>query len=136
VLATPFVGSTAVRLLPLIDTIIRVGSGGRVPADVRERFTSRFRESDRARATSALYRTFLLRELQPITKGRYRDRRLTVPTVLAYGDSDRVITAQRLVGYEEHADDMRLIQVPDASHFLPDEKPGVVVEQALALFRR
>ena len=41
---------------------------------------------------------FLLRELQPILKGRYRDQRLTVPTVLMFGDSDRVITERAARG--------------------------------------
>jgi pimeloyl-ACP methyl ester carboxylesterase len=135
VLATPLLGRGVVQFLPFIDTIIRVGSGGRVGDEVRERYTSRFKEGDRARATSAIYRTLLLREIQPILKGKYRGRRLTVPTVLMYGDSDRVITAQRLVGYEEHADDMRLEQVPDSGHFLPDEQPELVARRALELFR-
>lgn len=136
IVATPVAGPGIVRMLPFIDTIIRLGSGGRVGSETRERYTSRFKEPERAQATSLIYRTFLLREAQPLLAGRYRDRRLTVPTVLMYGDSDRVITEQRLGGYEEHADDMRLIKVPDAGHFLPDEKPGVVAEAALALFRR
>jgi pimeloyl-ACP methyl ester carboxylesterase len=136
VLSTPMVGPNVVRRLPFIDTLIKVGSGGRVEADVREKYASRFKEPDRARGTSALYRTFLLRELQPILKGRYRDRRLTVPTVLMFGDSDAVITERRLAGFEEHADDMRLEKVADAAHFLPDEQPAVVAEQALALFSR
>ena len=136
VLGTPFIGPTVVRGLPFIDTIIKVGSGGRVEAGVREKYWSRFKEPDRARGTSALYRTFLLRELQPILKGRYRDQRLTVPTVLMFGDSDRVITERRLAGFEEHADDMRLEKVADAGHFLPDEQPAIVAEQALALFAR
>ena len=136
VLSTPVVGSNVVRRLPFIDTILKVGSGGRLPADVREKYTSRFKEPDRARGTSALYRTFLLRELQPILKGRYRDRRLAVPTVLMFGDSDRVITERRLAGFEGHADDMRLEKVTDAAHFLPEERPTAVAEQALALFSR
>lgn len=136
VLSTPVVGPGVVRLLPFIDTIIRVGSGGRVQDDVRKRYTERFKEPARARATSALYRTFLLREVQPLLRGRYRDSRLTVPTLLVYGDSDRVITAQRLEGWEEHADEMRLEEVQDAGHFLPDEQPETVAEHALALFRR
>jgi pimeloyl-ACP methyl ester carboxylesterase len=136
VLGTPVVGPNVVRRLPFIDTLIKVGSGGRLEADVREKYASRFKEHDRARGTSALYRTFLLRELQPIVKGRYRDRRLTVPTVLVFGDSDAVITERRLAGFEEHADDMRLVKVPDAGHFLPDEQPAAVAEQALALFSR
>ena len=136
VLSTPLVGASVVRLLPFIDTIIRVGSGGRVQDDIRKRYTERFKEADRARATSALYRAFLFREVQPLLKGRYRDQRLTVPTLLMYGDSDRVITAQRLEGWEEHADDMRLEEVPDAGHFLPDEQPELVAERALELFGR
>jgi pimeloyl-ACP methyl ester carboxylesterase len=136
ILATPLVGRTVVRRLPFIDTIIKVGSGGRVKEDVRERYASRFKDGDRARATSAIYRTLLLRELQPLFKGRYRDQRLTVPTVLLYGDSDRVITAERLADYEEYADDMRLERVADAAHFLPDEQPQLVAEQALKLFSR
>jgi pimeloyl-ACP methyl ester carboxylesterase len=134
VLSTPIVGPTVVRRLPFIDTIIKVGSGGRVEADVRERYSSRFKEPERARGTSALYRTFLLRELQPILKGRYHDRRLTVPTVLMFGDSDRVITERRLAGFEEHADEMRLETVADTGHFLPDEQPALVAERALAFF--
>jgi pimeloyl-ACP methyl ester carboxylesterase len=136
VLATPVVGPNIVRRLPFIDTIIKVGSGGRVDAETREKYASRFREPDRARGTSALYRTFLLRELQPLLKGRYRDQRLTVPTVLMFGDSDRVITERRLAGFEAHVDDMRLEKLPDTSHFLPDEGPAAVAEQALALFSR
>ena len=136
ILATPLVGRNVVRRLPFIDTIIKVGSGGRVPPEIREKYASRFKEPDRARATSALYRTFLTRELQPLVKGRYRDRRLTVPTVLLYGDSDRVITTERLQGYEEFADDMRLDRVAAAAHFLPDEQPELVAERALTLFRR
>jgi pimeloyl-ACP methyl ester carboxylesterase len=135
VLATPLLGRGVVQFLPFIDTIIRVGSGGRVGDEIRDRYTSRFKEGDRARATSALYRTFLLREAQSLLKGRYRDQRLTVPTLLMFGDSDRVITAQRLGGFEEHADDMRLEQVADAGHFLPDEQPELVAERALELFR-
>lgn len=135
ILSTPVVGPTVVRRLPFIDTIVKVGSGGRLGPEIREKYASRFKERDRARATSALYRTFLLREVRPILKGRYRDRRLTVPTLLMYGDSDQVITEQRLAGYEEHADDMRVEQVPDAGHFLPDEQPELVAQRALEHFR-
>lgn len=134
VLSTPFVGRSVVRRLPFIDTIIKVGSGGRVEEEIRERYTSRFKEPDRARATSALYRTFLLREAQPLLKGKYRDQRLTVPALLMYGDSDRVITEQRLEGWEEFADDMRLEQVQDAGHFLPDEQPELIAKRALEFF--
>lgn len=134
ILSTPGIGPFVVRRLPFIDTIIKVGSGGRVPEDVREKYSSRFKEKARAKSTSALYRTFLLRELNPILKGKYADTRLTVPTLLLYGSDDRVISGERLVGWEEHADDMRVEEVADAGHFLPDEQPALVAERALAHF--
>lgn len=135
ILSTPGVGPFVVRRLPFIDTIIKVGSAGNVPEEVREKYSSRFKEKARAKATSALYRTFLLRELQPILKGRYADKRLTVPTLLVYGDEDRVITGERLAGWEGHADDMRVEQI-SGTHFLPDEHPDVVAERALKHFAR
>ena len=61
--------------------------------------------------------------------------RLTVPTVLVHGNRDPVINSRRLRGFEQHADDMRVGEV-DGGHFLPDEQPAVVAEQALALFSR
>jgi hypothetical protein len=44
-----------------------------------EYFVSRLREPARARAGSALYRGFILREAVRILAGAYRNRRLTVP---------------------------------------------------------
>ena len=87
------------------------------------------------RATSAIYRTLLLREIGAILGGRYRDQRLSVPTLLVYGDRDPVIRGERLRGWEEHADDMRIEEI-DGGHFLPDEQPAIVADRALALFSR
>ena len=55
--------------------------------------------------------------------------------MLVYGDRDPVIGGERLAGWEEHADDMRVGEV-DGGHFLPDEQPDAVAAQALALFGR
>ena len=38
-------------------------------------------------------------------------------------------------GFEQYADDMRVSEV-EGGHFLPDEQPALVAEQALALFSR
>ena len=81
----------------------------------------------------AIYRAFLLRELNAILRGRYRDNRLRVPTVLVYGARDPVIGGERLVGWEEHADDMRVVEI-EGGHWLLDEQPAAVAQQALALF--
>jgi pimeloyl-ACP methyl ester carboxylesterase len=136
ILATPLIGKSVVRYLPFIDTILKVGSMDRIDEETREKYWRRFKEPARARATSQVYRSFLTKELTPILKGRYADTRLTVPTLLLYGEKDRVITEERLKGWEGHADDMRVEQVADATHFIPDEKPDLVAEKAIEHFAR
>ena len=135
VISSPVVGRQVVQRTPLINVVLSRGAGSPLPQHVRDAYTERWRESSRAAATVAIYRTLLLREIGPILGGRYRDMRLTVPTVLVHGSRDPVIRAERLRGFEEHADDMRVGEV-EGGHFLPDEQPGLVAEQALALFSR
>ena len=82
------------------------------------------------RASVNLYRTFLLRELGPLIRGKYKSRRLSVPTRLLLGRSDplgKALTDE----WRDHADDMEVELVEGASHFLPEEKPEVVLERAL-----
>jgi hypothetical protein len=52
-------------------------------------FDEPMRSSDGARATVALYRTFLLRELPSIVAGRFRAARIRVPTRLVVGGKAR-----------------------------------------------
>lgn len=135
VIASPVIGRQVVQRTALIKTVISRGSADGLPDDVSRAYADRWKEPDRASATVAIYRTFLLREVSAILGGRYRDHRLEVPTVLVYGKRDPVIGAERLVGWEEQADDMRVGEI-DGGHFLPDEQPDLVAEQALALFSR
>ena len=101
-----------------------------------EVFAARMREPARARAAASLYRGLVLREVGRITMGRYRDRRLTTPTVVVCGSEDPVMRPELLGGYEDHADDLSIEVVRGASHFIPDEQPDAVVEKALELFAR
>jgi pimeloyl-ACP methyl ester carboxylesterase len=136
VLASPVVGRQVVQRTPVIKTALGRGSAQYDwPEEVRAAYADRWREPRRAAATSSIYRTFLLREIGGIVGGRYRDMRLRVPTVLLYGTGDPVITPERQKGWEEHADDMRVGEI-EGGHFLPDEQPALVAEQALALFGR
>jgi len=135
VIASPVLGKQVVQRTPFIKTAISRGSAYSLPDDVSSAYADRWKEPDRAGATVAIYRAFLLRELTAILRGRYRDQRLRVPAVLVYGKRDPVISAERLTGWEEHADDMRVGEI-DGGHFLPDEQPDLVAEQALALFSR
>jgi pimeloyl-ACP methyl ester carboxylesterase len=135
VIASPVLGKQVVQRTPLITTVISRGSAQGLPDDVARAYADRWKEPDRAAATVQIYRTLLLREIGAILGGRYRDDRLRVPTLLVYGERDPVIRGDRLRGYEEHADDMRVEEVA-GGHFLPDEQPAIVAERALALFAR
>ncbi len=97
-----------------------------------EIFLRPLRDPAHARAGSALYRGFILREAGRIVAGRYRER-LVTPTVVLYGGEDPGVKREFLGGYEEFADDLTLEVVSGASHFIPEERPDLVVDRALAL---
>jgi pimeloyl-ACP methyl ester carboxylesterase len=96
-----------------------------------ELFLGSVREPPRARASSALYRTFLL-ALPGFLRGRYKSRRLRTPTLYLQGERDPVLRPAFVRGFEPYADDMALEFVPDCGHLMPEERPEVVVERALA----
>ena len=64
-------------------------------------------------------------------RGRYDDQRLTVPTLLLFGEDDFALKSDLLDGYQEHADDMRVELVPGCGHFIADERPDLVAERAV-----
>jgi pimeloyl-ACP methyl ester carboxylesterase len=82
-----------------------------------------------ARVTQALYRTFLLREVPAIARGRYANEYLHVPTRLITGERDIITRNSNLGGYEEHAADMQVEELSGAGHFLPEERPGEVADR-------
>ena len=99
-------------------------------------FAERLREPARARASSLLYRTFVLREQLPLARGRYRSQRLRTPTRMLFGLQDPVLTPPMLDGYQPYADDMAIELVGDAGHFIAEDRPDLVAERALAFFAR
>jgi pimeloyl-ACP methyl ester carboxylesterase len=97
-------------------------------------FADNLAEPARARAAVQLYRVFQLRELPAIMRGRYRDKRLTVPTRMLFGVEDVVLRPELLAGYERHADDMEVELVQGSGHFIADERPELVAGRARAFF--
>ncbi len=97
-------------------------------------FADNLAEPARARAAVQMYRVFNLREAAPMLRGRYADKRLTVPTRLVFGTDDRALRPSMLAGYERHADDMKVELVPGCGHFIADERPGLVADRARAFF--
>ncbi len=104
------------------------------PPEVVEAFAAPLREPERARASMLLYRTFLLREMQPLMRGRFRGTRLRVPTKILFGERDMAISPKLLEGAERHADDLTVELVPDVGHFIVDERPQLVADRALSFF--
>lgn len=93
-------------------------------------FSDRFTEPARARAAVQMYRVFNWREVLPIVRGRYAEKRLTVPTLLVFGSDDFVLRPEMLAGYQRHADEMRVELVPGCGHFIADERPDLVAARA------
>ena len=130
ILGAPLLGQLLTQRLGAIPLLLKASraSGSWTEAELAM-YSDRFRDGDRARATVALYRTFVLHELGPLLRGGYRDRRLNVPARLLIGAEDPVLKGEPLTGYEDHADDMRIEWLPGAGHWLAEEVPEVVLDR-------
>ena len=86
----------------------------------------------RVHVTQALYRSYVASFLDSFGDS-FEQARLSVPTLLLFGSRD-VMISHRLVttGYEGHSERLEVELVPDAGHFLVDEKPQLVADRALA----
>jgi pimeloyl-ACP methyl ester carboxylesterase len=90
--------------------------------------------ASRPHVTLGLYRTFITREAFELGSGAWAGR-LTVPTRVMVGEGDIVANAERIIqASKPYADDLRVHEISDARHFLPEEQPQAVVERALAFF--
>ncbi len=132
----PWIGYFAHRGKRFVRMALR--AGGADPRFWDERtlsiFADNLAEPSRAKAAVQMYRVFNLRELVPILRGRYADKRLTVPTRMLFGTDDAAIHTDMLAGYESHVDDMEIEFVPGCGHFIADERPELVAERARAFF--
>ena len=131
VLAAPLLGRRLIadeRFTARLIDAIAVRHEAWTADDVRA-FTAVLTEPARARASVLLYRSFLLREVGRTPRGR-----LAVPTRIMIGAGDPAIRPFLLEGAELEADDLAVEIVPECGHFVPEERPALVVERARALF--
>ncbi len=135
-LAAPGLGAALMRKGRFTAQVLKVArSHGRYSDDELAAFVDVLREPDHARATSQYYRTFLLHELRPFMTGAFKAHTLTTPIHLLWGRRDRILEGGRERGdHERYAPDMRIEWVEDTGHFLPEERPELVVERARELF--
>ncbi len=138
VLGAPLVGEALLRTSSRPVTTFMRAATTRQEAfsdEDLEIFARVLQDPARARASSRLYRTFVLREALPVALGRYRSRRLTVPTRMVVGADDLLATPRLLAGWQDVADDMTVQVLPSCGHFVPEERPEAVATTVRALFR-
>ncbi len=130
VIATPGLGRLALERGWISRNFLARGNVG-MPFEPDEvnLYVDSFRSPERARAITQLYR-YYQRAFLDAVRSRWRDARLTVPTLLLFGERDRYISPRLLPGYERYADEMRVELVPDSGHFVVDEKPELVIDRA------
>jgi len=137
VIAAPVLGEWLLRNKPgFVTTLIKANASERdvwTASELRS-FLAPLEEPERARASSLLYRTFLLRELGPVTAGRYRSSRLSTPTLLLFGTGDKAISRRMVTGHEPYADDLRVELVETSGHWIAEEQPDLVADRALEFF--
>jgi pimeloyl-ACP methyl ester carboxylesterase len=127
---TTLLGRWVVRHLPLLTRTIlrRTAAPTLEPSQAIEEFVAAVREPQRARASERLMHEFAYHELIPTLRGHYRDRRLTVPTLVLAGAEDPLLPPALIEEGLEYADDLRLDVVPHAGHYLHEEAPQVVAD--------
>jgi pimeloyl-ACP methyl ester carboxylesterase len=127
VLGSPGVGRRAGRLLAS-----RGLRDAGLSDDEVDAFVSRL-DGDRGVATEKLYRSFVLRELPGIARGRYSPRDLRVPVELIVGGRDPVATHRVAQDVASQSDRIELELIGDSGHFVVDEKPELVADRVLSL---
>jgi len=126
VLASPGLGRRAGRAIAARG----LSDSGLDDAQV-EAFVSRFR-GERGVVTERVYGSFL-RELPGLVRGHYSAADLRVPTRLVFGTRDPVLTTRAAQDSAAQTELLELELVPDAGHFVVDQKPELVAERLLAL---
>ena len=139
VVASPVMGPAVLRVTPgFVKRVLTMGGGygERFTAAELDAFAEVLRRPEGARASQGYYRSFLLKEVLPLLRGRYRHARLEVPTLLLFGEEDFAIPPEAVEGYESHAEDMSVELVPGVGHFIVEQAPKLVLERALSFFAR
>ena len=129
--AAPWLGARLHRRGSWVKWILTWGSANGTFSEAElEEFADSFREPGRAAMAVHLYRHYLKQFARLGREVPGTAPRLTVPTLLLFGERDPLVTRHLLPGFERRADAGRLEFVPDAGHFIVDEKPRLVAARA------
>jgi pimeloyl-ACP methyl ester carboxylesterase len=128
-IAAPFLGPAMLR----DGRMLRSALGRLVTPRAAAVYAEVLQAPERAAASAALYRAFLLRELPALAAGRYAQARIEVPVKLLFPRGDGAQAVSQLPGLEGRATALD-VEVVDGNHFLLDLRPDVVAARALAWF--
>jgi pimeloyl-ACP methyl ester carboxylesterase len=131
------IGREAVRRRPgAVRLMLRHGTPDEaIDEREAETYAAPLREPAQAEASQLLYR-YYLRSLLSLRERPYDGLRLTTPTRLVLGRGDQAVPEVTVQGFEPHADEMAVEIVEGCGHFVPEERPDVVVRHARELFGR
>jgi pimeloyl-ACP methyl ester carboxylesterase len=133
-LSTPVVGPRLMSAGATRRILERAAPAGTYSEDELAAFDDRMRRPEGGRATAAIYRSFLLKDLPRVVAGRYRELIISQPAHLVVGSRDLVFIGSDLRGFENNAPNMTLYPIEGVGHFLPEERPDIVVDHARELF--
>jgi pimeloyl-ACP methyl ester carboxylesterase len=135
-LGTPGLGAGLMRNGGFTRKVLQVArSHGSYTEAELAAFVDVLRQPGPAHATSQYYRTFLLHELRPLIAGEFKRERFETPTHMLWGRRDRILQGAHATGeHERYAPNLTIEWVDDTGHFLPEERPQLVVERARGLF--
>jgi pimeloyl-ACP methyl ester carboxylesterase len=134
-LATPFAGERLVRTEGFIRRVIKSGWRDRSTwdEDAARSYEETLSTRGGARTSHRMYRSFLLSDFpRGFVGGSFKGSRFAMPARLLIGEHDP-LGAHLVAGFERRGADASWEVVDGAGHFLPEERPGVVAERALAL---
>lgn len=136
-LATPVAGERLQRQPAFVTRVLKSAWGERETFDdeAAALYEAALREPEAARAGHRMYRDFITRELWSTFAGDTRGKRLQVPSRLLIGSRDP-LGAQLAAGFERHGDDASWDVVDGCGHFVPEERPERVADDARALFAK
>lgn len=126
-LAAPGLGPRAQRM-GLTWWLLR--RAGLPPAQAAE-FRAAWADTAHARAGSQIYRSFLLKDMPAVARGRYDAQRLAMPVRVLFGVDDVVVHRRMFDSLAERADDSAITEVPDCGHFVVDEQPELTARWLL-----
>jgi pimeloyl-ACP methyl ester carboxylesterase len=110
----------------MVKRLLQTGRGNdRLDATEVELFADHIPAS----VTVAMYRTFLTRELTPITRGRYADAVLRVPTTVLLGARD-LITQGTTSGPVPGQPQLQVEVLDGVAHWVPEQRPRAIIEWA------